>query len=214
MKKLFTIVAGALLMASFSTYAQTPKRSNVDYVSVGPVAGFGHSWLTGVDDQDFKAAFHLGIGMIYSKREHFGWGTDLVVSHEGYKMEDNASNTELVVNPVYLRLTPKFYYFFGKYGDKVRPKLYAGPSLAYKMDEHINWNDEALSDDEVNTLFGGEIFNDLDVGLTAGFGVNIELKKGIWLNLDGSYYHGLLDVTDEGNANRNLKLNVGVLIGL
>ncbi|HRO43546.1 MAG TPA: porin family protein [Flavipsychrobacter sp.] len=214
MKKFLTIATGLFFAASINVNAQTKKRSNVEYMSLGPIVGFGHSWVSGKDNQDFKASVNLGIGLIYSKHEHWGFGADLAVSHEGFKMEDDLTNTELVVNPVYLRLTPKAYYFFGSYGNKIRPKVYAGPSLAYKVDERVSFNDERLNSDEVKAVFGKDIFDDADLGITAGAGLNVELKKGVWLNLDGNYYHGLLDVTDNGGANRNLRLNVGVLFGL
>jgi len=215
MNRLLTITSAVLL--TFSTYAnaQSSKRSNIDYASLGPIAGFGHSWVSGGDKMDFKASGHLGIGLIYSKHEHWGWGADLTVSHEGFKMEDNAANSEMVVNPVYLRLTPKAYYFFGKYGSNIRPKVYLGPSVAYKVDERVTFNDEKLSKDDVKLLTGEDhIFDDIDFGLTAGAGVNIKVAGRTWLNLDASYYHGIIDVTDDGNANRNIRLNVGLLFGL
>jgi len=212
--KVLTLAATTLLAASTYATAQSKKHSNVEYLSLGPIAGFGHSWVSGLDKQDFKASVQLGAALIYSRHEHWGLGIDLAASHEGFKSEDEATSTEWVVNPVYLRFTPKVYYFFGKYGDKVRPKLYAGPSVAYCVDERVTWNDSKLSSEEVDALFGGRIFDDIDFGLTAGAGLNIELKKGVWLNLDGNYYHGLIDVTDNDNANRHLRLNAGVLFGL
>lgn len=215
MKKLLTITAAFLLAANIQVQAQSSKRSNIDYASLGPVASFGHSWMSGGAKQDFKASAALGIGFIYSKHEHWGWGADLVVSHEGYKMEDDDINLEEVVNPIYLRLTPKAYYFFGKYGSNIRPKVYVGPSVAFKVDEHITLNDEKVSKDDLEALTGHDhIYDGLDLGLTGGAGVNFKIAGRTWLNLDASYYHGLMDVTDNGNANRNIRLNVGVLFGL
>jgi hypothetical protein len=212
MRRLLTFFSAMLLVADL--HAQSAKRSQIEYVSLGPIAGFGHSWVSDMDDQKFKPSVHLGIGLIYSRHEHWGWGADLTVSHEGFKAKDDATDLELSVNPVYLRFTPKAYYFFGNYGDRIRPKVYLGPSVAYKVDERVSLDDERLNSDEVDMLFGNDVFSDADLGLTAGAGLNVELKKGVWLNLDGNYYHGLLDVTDEGNANRYLRLNVGVLFGL
>ena len=124
MKKFLTIAIGVLFMAYSSANAQSSKRSNIDYTSLGPIAGFGHSWLSGMDNQDFKPSIQLGIGMIYSKYEHLGIGADFSVSHEGYRMENELTNTEWTVNPVYLRLTPKLYYFFGEYGALVRLAIF------------------------------------------------------------------------------------------
>lgn len=211
MRKLLLLFAGCLF--SVFCFAQS-RNGGAHYLSLGPVVGFGHSWVSGVENQKFKPSVQAGIRLIHSRHEHWGWGADLVVSHEGFKAKDELSGLEWKANPVYLRLTPKLYYFFGKYGQKIRPKLFVGPSVAYKIDERISIDDEKLSKDEVKMLFGDEMFHDGDLGITAGAGLNFLLSRNTWLNLDFAYTQGLLDVTDDGNANRNFRLNVGVLFGL
>lgn len=216
MKKLI-LLAGLVIVG-----ATVQAQNKTSYISLGPVGGVGHTWITNVQgNTDFKISPALGIGMVYSKHEHIGWGADLLVSHEGYTSETmlEGNKYDVIVNPVFLRLNPKFLYFFGRYGDGIRPKLYVGPSLGVKIDEvrDFSINNEGNGDADLNT--DSDMFNTVDFGLQAGAGVNIRLKSNMWLGLDAGYYHGLLDMLDNqfGDANnmsRNVRLNVGVMWGL
>jgi hypothetical protein len=144
MKKIALFMTGLFAVATVAN-AQTmvmqtqkaKKTPSASYWSMGPTAGFGHSWLSNVENQNFKPAFSLGLGFVNSRNNHWAWGADIIASAEGYDMEYNLNGTmyDVEVTPIYLRLNPKVYYFFGDYGDAFRPKLYLGPSVAYKMDE-------------------------------------------------------------------------------
>lgn len=221
MKKLFFIACiGALstntLHAQSKKSTVNKKTSQTQYVSLGPTFGIGHSWLSNLDDQTVKPSGHLGISLIYSRYEHWGWGVDLTASHEGFRMEA-PDGTNMSVDPTYLRLTPKAYYFFGNFGDKCRPKLYAGPSMAYKIQEDHYYDGERIATDGVNNVwFAGnsDVFEELDLGITVGGGLNMRLAKSLWLNMDGSYYHGLAEVTSYNQMNRNLRFNLGLMFGL
>lgn len=200
--------------------ASTQVLAQASNVSLGPIAGFGHSWTTNMVNGEFKPSAQLGLGVVYSRFEHWGWGGDLAVSHEGYTMgrTTNGVYNTMTVNPVYLRLTPKAYYFFGKYGNDIRPKVYLGPSVAYKIDETQYMNGTMLDGGSdaiaVGSTRSGDAINDWDLGLNAGAGVNFRIMPRTWLNTDIGYYHGLLDVTGTDMMNQNLRLNVGLMFGL
>src|SRR5690606_23273505 len=110
----------------------------------------------------------LGVGMIYSQYEHWGWGSDLTVSHEGYSMGRTVNNvySTMTVNAVYLRMTTKAYYFFGSYGDNIRPKIFLGPSVAYKLDETRYMDGNNVDADDVivpGTVTSGDVVKDWDL---------------------------------------------------
>lgn len=210
---------GIALLATTSAFAQDATKDKADnkatkskYTSIGPVAGFGHSWVSNNVNQ-FKPSGYLGFGLLYSRYEHWGFGGTLTASHEGFSHEVYTPQGTFVntYDPTYLRFTPRAYYFFGQYKDNVRPKVFAGPSIAYKLveDQYI----------DVPTPIGvqyPDMFQSFDFGLNAGAGVNIKIGKYTWLNLDADYYHGLLDVTNtiDNNMNRSLRANVGIMIGI
>jgi len=189
------------------------EKKGTSYMSLGPVGGFGHSWTSNMNNR-FKPSAHLGIAMIYSRFEHWGWGTELTASHEGYSTA--IGNQTFTYDPTYLRMTPKAYYFFGDYGDNIRPKIYLGPSVAYKVAEDRYVGGPNNSDVRY-TDRGSYMINDWDLGVDVGAGVNIKVAPYTWLNLDADYYHGLLDVTrmnGMNNMNRSLRANVGVMMGI
>lgn len=214
MKRILLFTAGLMIAASTQVSAQASK------FSLGPTVGFGHSWTTNMVNGEFHPSGQVGASLIYSQSEHWGWGGDLAVSSEGYTMGRTMNNvyTTMSVAPLYLRLTPKAYYFFGNYGQSIRPKVYLGPSVAYKLDEmhYVNGTrmDNTSDAIAVGTNRSGDVINDWDLGVTAGAGANFRIMPRTWLNTDLGFYQGVLDVTDNNMLNQNLRVNVGLMFGL
>ena len=213
--------SGLLLSSTLAVSAQSKKASTV---SVGVVGGFGHSWVRSIPNgghRDFKVSPALGIGVMYSHNEHWACGSQLLVSHEGYQNDVQMSNGDIQnmgVNPVYLRMPMSVTYFFGKYGDAVRPKVYAGPTFGLKVDEKRYYSEMEPMPGE-GTMSNTDMFRTFDVGMNAGIGANIRVAKKTWFNIDGGYYMGFLDAVQNDpnkdfNGNRNLRLNLGVMWGL
>jgi len=211
------LVAGLVAAMSTTASAQdaTNKTTNRNYFSLGPVVGFGHSWIGQTEGKKlFNSTGYLGLGMVYSRREHWGFGADLVLSSEGQRARYTlgSSDYNASINALYIRVPLKATYFFGDYGDKIRPKIYAGPSLGFKVGERYDADDESLKPSE-------NVFNFFDLGVQAGVGANFRVGRRTWLNADISYYQGVLDAikddADDGyNTNQNVRLNVGLLFAL
>lgn len=201
--------------AVFSQDANNTKKG-ASYFSIGPVAGFGHNWVSNMSNQTFKPSGYLGVGALYSKHEHWGVGGLLTASHEGFSQKVYKYGNEYVntIDPTYLRFTPRVYYFFGQYGDNFRPKVYVGPSVAYKVAEDAYIDEPAPMTDGLYTMPEGDIINNFDFGVNAGLGANVKVAKNTWLNFDADYYHGLTNVTTYNNKSRSVRANVGILFGL
>lgn len=213
-------IMGMALLVSTTAIAQDAKKDDgptkSKYTSIGPVLGMGHSWVSN-NVNNFKPSAHLGIGLLYSRYEHWGFGGILTASHEGYADEyyQYGNTYRQAFDPTYLRFTPRAYYFFGDYKDNVRPKIFLGPSVAYRLVEDQYMNEPARTGDGVIMYNTGNRFEDWDFGVNAGAGVNIKVGKYTWLNLDADYYHGLLNVTNNNTSmNRSLRANVGLMIGI
>lgn len=224
-KKTSIAFAAALMLSSFSVSAQR-------YLSLGPVIGFGHSNVTNgtltsnaINPTEaktlFHPSFHAGVGLIYAKHEHWGLGGEVLFSQEGYTKEFSQANFAYreAHSVGYIRIPLRAYYFFGQFQDKVRPKVYLGPSFGIRT----------MENSELTTLSGAEVlpakmheFNTFDFGLQAGVGANVTLGKSTWLNLDLNYYQGLADALNDNmptlssgyNMNQKLALQVGLLFGL
>jgi outer membrane protein W len=208
MKKMILIAAALLTIGA--------GQLNAQYISLGPVAGFGQNQVTNLGGNiHFMPSGYLGLGMIYAKNVHWGWGAQLTAASEGYKV-DGTDGTSATVTPLYVRLTPRAYYFFGNANSVVRPKIYLGPTVAAKVAESTNYSYGLVGDMYMLNSTGS--FRTFDVGVNGGAGVNIRLMKATWLNLDAGYTQGLMDAVKDPagryNMNENLALNVGLLFGL
>jgi outer membrane protein W len=185
--------------------------------SIGPTGGYGWATINNIKNSKFKAAGNFGLASVYSAAEHFGIGIDARYSIEGAKWDVGNSKTN-EIDLHYVRIPVKAIYFFNKYGNKVRPKIYAGPSFGILSSSKLNR--PGLAD--VDLKAATESF---DVGVTAGAGLNYRLVNKTWLNLDLGYYNGFKqimqpsalgnDASTNGNLrNRNVTINVGVNFGL
>lgn len=216
MKNLLIATMG-LLFAGALTHAQTtaPSRTNpAQFMSIGPVAGIGGNWVGNLGGTThFMPSANIGVGLIYGRWEHWGWGGQMLLSSEGYDKEYNGNRAAVV--PVYLRMPMRGYYFFNGYKDKVRPKLFAGPAIGVKLGEW-DYIDNGPGDIALTQRTGS--FRTIDLGINTGGGVNIELHKSVWLNLDLSYYQGLTDAVKDPagrqNFNHNLNAQAGILFGI
>jgi hypothetical protein len=188
--------------------------------SIGPTAGFGHSWLS-VDqkaagyDSKFHSSYNVGAKLVYSIENHWGLSADLKYSSEGgaFKQEANEDNKS-IYRANYIRVPLQGVYFFNDYGDKCRPKISLGPSFGF----FVGGESKSESGGEtMQKMDSKDLFKGFDFGLNGAVGTNIRLSPATWLNADITYYHGLTSVNETGTnewKNRGLGLNVGVLWGI
>lgn len=214
-KTIFTIL---FIAAAFSITAQK--------ISIGPTAGFGHSWLTNYNSVDvrFNPSWNAGISFIYSTKKNFGFGADVKYSVEGNKINyigigpaDGPVTVTRTSYLNYIRVPLKFIYFFGKHTNVIRPKLYAGPSFGFLTGGHI-------VEEESGTKYKSDskdYYKSFDVGFTAAAGLNFRLAPATWLNTDVAYYNGFPNISktnsnnyNKNTYNRNVQINISLLVGL
>ena len=208
-----------ILILSALISGKTNAQIN-DNLFFGPIIGFGHSSISGAIDNDakkkFNPSFNVGMRLIYSINPHWGFGGDMSYKTEGAKVGSTSSTEEVRLHLDYIRIDPKAYYFFGKQGQPFRPKLGFGPSLGFLIGGKTRLYDNGTLTDEFSS---SEFAKGFDFGLGGTLGFNYRIKSGMWLNVDATYTHGLLDIVkdntdDPAVHNRSLFLNVGVLLGI
>src|SRR5689334_9482764 len=163
MKKI--IVSGLLLGSVLMVKSQN--------LSLGPVAGINHSWMTNAgDNKHFNPGLNIGATITYSFNPSWGVGGDLLYSMEGVKNRtegNNVINTK-DVNLNFIRVQPKLIHFFGDLGDAVRPKLFVGGSLGFlvggKTTTTVSTNMESA--DITTKVKSSDNYNGVDAGLLAG----------------------------------------------
>jgi hypothetical protein len=147
--------------------------------------------------------------LVYSATQSFGIGLDVKYSLEGGKYSFNNQNTTADLN--YFRVPLKAIYFFGKYGNRVRPKVYVGPSFGFLAGGKTTIESSAAKIEVASK----DYYQSFDFGVTAGAGLNVRVARNTWFNGDLNYLHGINDVIkNSGMHNRNISLSVGVNFGL
>jgi hypothetical protein len=188
--------------------------------SLGINAGFGHSWLKNYNNSQFNPHGNFGASFVHSTKTNFGFGADLKFSFEGGQEEykSGANTIEHTTDLNYIRVPLKAIYFFGKYGQKIRPKIYAGPAVGFLVganDKVINLNNGTVLSDRKSD----DDYHNFDIGLNAGVGFNYRLVKNTWFTTDLNYYNGFKNIRQANSslpriANNNVALNIGVNWGI
>lgn len=208
MKKTIGIIcfAGLSSLLAFTAKAQ-------DNLSLGVKGSIGHSWMSGDGTNKLKPAYGAGLRLVYSANTNLGLGADLMFSAEGAKKEFGEGATEIRSNLNYIRLAPQAIYFFGEYGDALRPKIFAGPSLGFL----VGGKTKTTIGNTTTSVSSDDLYRGFDLGALVGAGLNYRIAPGKWLNLDLGYTHGFIDQVEAGNAsayNRNIALGVGLTWGI
>lgn len=194
------------------------KSLMAQHISLGPTAGFGHGWIsTDNAPANYKARFHadynVGAKLVYSIVSNWGVSADVLFSGEGGTRGIDKNNKQIDrIN--YLRIPLQAIYFFGKYGDRIRPKISVGPSFGFVLGgkEKQYQNADLIREVQIKPLI-----NSFDIGLNAAVGANIRVCKKTWLNTDISYYNGFKNISTSSvvnNKQRGVMLNIGVLFPL
>lgn len=209
------------MVALVSLAAQSQSQSRF---SIGPNAGVGSTWIDNVPNKKFKTHGNFGLSMVFSAHPNFGIGTDVKYSFEGGRTDSDLPGGNVGIQEInldYLRVPIKAIYFFGKPGNRLRPKLSAGPSLGFLMGGKTNYSvrNQAGTVTPVSSARSKDVWDGFDIGIQGGAGFHYRLVSSTWLVTDVTYYHGLRDIVDNntGNTqhkNRNLALNLGVNFGL
>src|SRR5688500_18910708 len=118
-----------IAVSAFTLVVFIAKAQNL---SIGPTAGVGHSWNNaevGTADKAFHTYYNIGAKLVYSFVTRWGISGDIKFSSEGQTVK--TSGAKLSARANYIRVPLHGIYFFGKFGDRVRPKISVGPSFGF-----------------------------------------------------------------------------------
>ena len=210
-----TFTIAILISLAVPMYAQINMSGlKTGTTFLGFTGGIG---ISGVDHTSGSTAertsFSAGITFIEIPQSHWGWGGQVALSSEGYKVNYSYTQT---IKPLYLRVPVRAYYFFGKPSSRIRPNLYLGPSFAVKQGEYSSYNNNPYEGRNIDRNTNN--FRTFEAGLNGGAGLAIHIVKSAWINADAGYYHGLTDALKdpEGtyNPNHNMYANLSLLFDI
>jgi outer membrane protein W len=172
-------------------------------ISIGPTLGANFSTINDINNSKNLTGITAGAFGNYSVNEHLGITLKLLFSQLGVSTENPASTTRLN----YFQIPLTGVYYFGQSGNKIRPKIYAGPYLGFLLDAK-----DKDGNPIINSI-GASVFNKTDIGALMGVGLNYLLTSRTWLNVDIGYARSLIkirDISTPSYKNSCLQFAVGV----
>jgi hypothetical protein len=172
-------------------------------LSIGPVVGANFMTVSNITNSKTLAGLSLGGFGNYSINEHVGINAKLLYSQMGTGLE----NSQNLVRLNYIQLPLSAVYFFGDTGNKVRPKLFAGPYASYLLNAEDNNGNKIVYPN------GEDFYLKTDIGGIIGAGLNFIIADRKWLNIDATYsssFNSIVDAANSSNKNTGFQLNAGI----
>ena len=122
-------------------------------------------------------------------------------------MGTGTDNSDYTVRLNYIQVPLSVVYYFGNTGNKIRPKLFAGPYGAFLL------NASDKNGKNIVLPNGDDVYLKTDLGGILGAGFNYIIRPLTWLNIDASYstsFYSIVDATNSTNRNEGFQINVGV----
>jgi hypothetical protein len=212
MKKL----VGAVTLAVLSAVTLQPASAQV---SLGARGGLSYSHLAGDVQTNSRARFVVGVFAGFEIAENFGVQPELAYAQKGAKTESE------IVDPVgglitltqttsidYLELLVPAYLRIKVNNEKVKPRLYAGPTFGLPLNCKVK-TDRSVGE-PLPTVDCKDDVTSFDFGLLFGFGLELGSGPGKFA-VDLRYELGLANISeledDPSKKNRSLQILVGYI---
>lgn len=172
-------------------------------LSIGPMIGANFMTVSNITNSKTLTGLSLGGFGNYSINEHLGINAKLLYSQMGTGLE----NSQNLVRLNYIQLPLSAVYFFGDTGNKVRPKLFAGPYASYLLNAEDNNGNKIVYPN------GEDFYLKTDIGGIIGAGLNFIFADRKWLNIDATYsssFNSIVDAANSSNKNTGFQLNAGI----
>lgn len=132
----------------------------------------------------FNALCALQAECIWSQ---MGWTELIEVCEDTYQRDVSYMQVPLLAN-----------LGFGRERGGVKGFLCIGPQLGFVLDEKEKrggpWTEPLLRPNNVTMQYGKDIERNFEYGLTGGLGMDVSLRSGHRIMLEGRYYFGLSDI--------------------
>lgn len=196
---------GFIISTSFCLAATAQSK-----FTLGPTAGLGYTTIKNTSKSAGKLAAGFGAALVYNLSENFGIGLDGKYSIQGERTRLNDISYTRSLN--YLQFPLKAIYSFTSFNDRIKPRVFAGPSFGLLVGGKTKL---ATADNDVKVYWSKDLYKTFDFGINAGGGFGYQLDDYTTLSADLSYYNGLSNLLKDSHArNRTLLVNFGVNFSL
>jgi hypothetical protein len=179
--------------------AGSAAASMAGELSFGLKGGMITSNVTGVpdewsDSQDYRTGFTGGVFLNYAFDDEFSVQPELLYVPKGVGASYDVGGLFGVsadANLDFLELPVLVKYTFST-GGKIRPCIFAGPSIGVSVNSDLELSAGWLS----TSVDISDYTSDTDFGIVAGAGIGYETSRGL-LTFDARYQRGFTDVLED-----------------
>lgn len=180
-----------VILATMILITVTATLSNAQ-CSIGVIGGLNFSDMKAETEIRSRTLTGFGLLLEYKIIDQFSIvSLPMYIQNGGIKPRTE-DEPEMTVTGTYLDF-PIFFKYILPFPNIVKPFLFAGPSLQYKLDSKMEGT--LLGFDITADL--NDVTNDFDFGLSFGAGVEIPLDI-LSIVIEGKYYLGLVDQHKDG----------------
>lgn len=173
-------------------------------ISIGPMVGAAYSTLPNLGSNalttKYKVGPTAGVFVNYSIKEHFALSANVLYTRWGTKIETPTPAANLNLDYIHVPILATYFFGNDMGPGAVRPKLFLGPSVSFLTGTSSN-------------VLNNQAFRNVDIGATAGAGVNIGFARQQWLNIDLRYNLGFSKVYTDPILSKVHNQSFSLLVG-
>lgn len=221
MKRIIALTLALLLTLSAKSQVEQPRQ----VLEIGVIGGLNLSQMDFQPDirQKYLMGANGGLFARYTSEKYFGMicaaQLELNFSQRGWTENfDDGTNNGYSRTLNYIELPLLAHLSWGKEKKGFQFFINLGPQISFLMGDSEksegNWKAEDRPE-SIRAIYGKEIENKFDYGITGGLGIELKTKAGNFF-IEGRYYYGLSDIyknskTDDfgRSANQNIIVKLG-----
>lgn len=221
MKRIIALTLALLLTLSAKSQVEQPRQ----ILEIGVIGGLNLSQMDFQPDirQKYLMGANGGLFARYTSEKYFGMicaaQLELNFSQRGWTENfDDGTNNGYSHTLNYIELPLLAHLSWGKEKKGFQFFINLGPQISFLMGDSEkfegNWKAEDRPE-SIRAIYGKEIENKFDYGITGGLGIELKTKAGNFF-IEGRYYYGLSDIyknskTDDfgRSANQNIIVKLG-----
>lgn len=221
MKRIIALTLALLLTLSAKSQVEQPRQ----VLEIGVTGGLNLSQMDFQPDirQKYLMGANGGLFARYTSEKYFGMicaaQLELNFSQRGWTENfDDGTNNGYSRTLNYIELPLLAHLSWGKEKKGFQFFINLGPQISFLMGDSEksegNWKAEDRPE-SIRAIYGKEIENKFDYGITGGLGIELKTKAGNFF-IEGRYYYGLSDIyknskTDDfgRSANQNIIVKLG-----
>lgn len=203
-KPLLNLLLCLLLSGIIATATAQTSSFGVKYgLNTSNFAGDLYVNESGDDTYKWINRENIGVSVTYSRSKTFALTFEFNYVNIGSDFQSITARNilERKIQLTYLEF-PVLAKIFFLQGKKVKPNIFIGPSINFLFVAIEDIEERSLAGLLIREIKNKDVWNEYnpyELSLITGYGVNLSIGKGFWLNIDFRFSYGLTDITQNSN---------------